>query len=758
MTTFSKLKNIKLFGSYASVSVGFFLLQMFAYHYSKQDVIGGVTLRFYDLTLPLISALLVIYRLKALPILAFFFLWSLSFHPLTAMFTLTAKLLAALISQMLYHMSTGRRSAVSFGRSQLTARRIAWLVCCNALLFTCLDHWLQPPSLSIKSDDFLTLQTFINLQWLMNACLTGIPFCYLLFRSINKPAWCRLYLKHVKALLVSSSPGTLYLVTWFCLIAGIMYCLISPRDNALFFTEYSILWLLPVMLWGMVRIGHALVAPLWVIMLILLSLFTNDYISSPVSDAVYLHRLVISATMIFVFSLTIVVIGVLVVRNNHYLQRLKQLLISESNTGLPNFHALKMDMNLYPTQCLCYVRCTELNSLEQVHGIEFRFAFVKAFSAYAGTLIRDSEGVYYTPGLGIIIRLNSVPEMTGFHRSLNAFRFHWKDFELGLSCGLAYTTETMLLRNLAHAVNQLNAQSYLSLMRGQPLQLCPQSPGDNIVSEAVIRHMLQKAIDRQSFVLMAQPILSTMLVAQPIISTNGQTRYHEILVRMKMIDGKMIFPDTILPVAKEAGLLPALDITVIEQTFRFMQSSHHSDPNSHFSINLTPDSLNKTDFIDNVFMLFRKYNITPERIIFEIIESEIIDNANVVEALKALRRVGSKIAIDDFGTGSSSYSRLRILEADILKIDGSFIRNILDDEFSRYSVRSFCEVAKLKNMEVVAEFVENKEIEKMLIEMGIGWLQGYHIGKPVPVETLVSETPSAAKTARSGLLLEAEAI
>ncbi|MGE9805818.1 EAL domain-containing protein, partial [Escherichia coli] len=88
-----------------------------------------------------------------------------------------------------------------------------------------------------------------------------------------------------------------------------------------------------------------------------------------------------------------------------------------------------------------------------------------------------------------------------------------------------------------------------------------------------------------------------------------------------------------------------------------------------------PDSLNKIDFLDNVFTLFRKYSIAPKRIIFEVIESDIIDNANVTDVLRALRKAGSKIAIDDFGTGASSYSRLRTLDADILKIDGSFIRN-----------------------------------------------------------------------------------
>lgn len=713
---------------YIAIGVVFISLQMFAYHICKQEVVGGISLRFYDLSLPLISALLVIYRLKALPILAVFFLWALYFYPLIIMFTLSAKLLAALISQTFYYLSTGRRGSVSFGRSQLTARRIGWLMCFNALLFTFLEFWLRPPSVSIEISHLFSLQTFINLQWVMNACLTGIPFCYLVFRSLSKPGWFIFYLKNVKELIVSGSPA-LYKIIWLCLIVSIMYCQLSFSDGSLFFSEYSIPWLLPVMLWAVVRIGHALVAPLWVVILILLAISTHHYILSDATSAAYLHSLAISTTIIFIFSLTLIVTGVLMESNQKYLQRLRQLFRSEPNTGLPNFHALSMDMKQHSAQCLCYVRCTELNSLEQVHGIEFRFAFVKALCAYIDKLIQDLHGVYYTPGQGIIIRLSSLLNMSEFYRSLNAFRFSWKAFELGLPCGLAYTTETSLLRNLLQAVNLLNIQSYRSLMQGRPLQLFPQNPGDNIVCEAVIRHMLQKAIDCQSFVLMAQQIAST----------NGKISYHEILVRMKMNDGKMIFPDTILPVAKEAGLLHALDITVIEQTLLFMHSNRHSDPDSHFSINLTPDSLHKSSFVDNILMLFIKYNIAPERIIFEVIESEIIDNTNVVEVLKALRRIGAKIAIDDFGAGSSSYSRLRMLEADILKIDGSFIRNILDDEFSQCSVRAFCEIAKLKKIDVVAEFVENKEIEQMLVGMGVGWLQGYHIGKPVPVETLPSD-------------------
>ncbi|HCT9708242.1 TPA: EAL domain-containing protein [Citrobacter werkmanii] len=735
MISLKKTENINFvntFKDYFCVGIAFFALQFVAGHLSKQEDIAGATLHFYDLTLPLISALLVLYRQKAFPILGAFFLYALYSYSLDSLLTLSAQVLAALISQTFYVFSTGKRSAVSFGRSQLTTLRIVWLVCCNSLLFISIEHWFQSRVISEPMTHLFTLQTLINLQWLMNSCLTGIPFCYLLLRSVQNPVWCILHIRHVKAL-IKSGPPILCQVLWLVLLVCIMSALIVSRQDILIFTDYSLLWLLPLMLWGVICIGHAFISPVWVAMLILLGYNINSYIP-PADDKNYLHSLVIFSTIVFVFSLTIVVAGVLAIRNRKYLRRLKQLFRSEPNTGLPNFQALQMDIRKYSTECLCYIRCTELNTLEQTHGIEFRFEFVKGLSTYVRKLISGDDNIYYAPGHGIILRLNAIPDISELYKKLNAFRFIWKDYQLGLSCGMAYTTEKNLIKNLSLAIKQLNTQSYISLMQGQPLLFNPQMPGDRIVSQAVIRHMLQKAIDRQSFELMAQPIVSTMLVVQPIVSTTGLTRYHEILIRMKMVDGKLIFPDTILPVAREAGLLPALDITVIEQTFRFIQSRQKSEPNSHFSINLTPDSLNKIDFLDNVFTLFKKYAIAPERIIFEVIESDIIDNANVTDVLRALRKAGSKIAIDDFGTGASSYSRLRTLDADILKIDGSFIRNILTDEFSRCAVRSFCEVAKLKKMEVVAEFVENEEIEKMLISMGIGWLQGYHIGKPVPIE------------------------
>ena len=367
MISLKKTENINFvntFKDYFCVGIAFFTLQFVAGHLSKQEDIAGATLHFYDLTLPLISALLVLYRQKAFPILGAFFLYALYSYSLDSLLTLSAQVLAALISQTFYVFSTGKRSAVSFGRSQLTTLRIVWLVCCNSLLFISIEHWFQSRVISEPMTHLFTLQTLINLQWLMNSCLTGIPFCYLLLRSVQNPVWCILHIRHVKTL-IKSGPPILCQVLWLVLLVCIMSALIVSRQDILIFTDYSLLWLLPLMLWGVICIGHAFISPVWVAMLILLGYNINSYIP-PADDKNYLHSLVISSTVVFVFSLTIVVAGVLAIRNRKYLRRLKQLFRSEPNTGLPNFQALQMDIRKYSTECLCYIRCTELNTLGKV--------------------------------------------------------------------------------------------------------------------------------------------------------------------------------------------------------------------------------------------------------------------------------------------------------------------------------------------------------------------------------------------------------
>lgn len=728
----SETPHLECTKKHITFSLFFFLFYLLVEKLSSGIPLADIYLRLYDLTLPLMTALLVLYRRKSLPVLALLVFYSICAHPVLKSLATVSEWCAVLISSALYFNATGKRGSVSFGRSRLTVHRIGWLVCFNTLVYTLIHWWLllQLRLLPAANADIFSIPTLINIQWMMTSCITGVPFCYLLLRSTCKPAWFVSYLKQIKTLIVFG-PRKVYLLSWICLLAGIMFCLISSENDALIFTDYSLLWLLPIMLWGTICIGHALVSPLWVFMLFLLSDYVDNYISIGKSITVenYLSHLAFSSSMIFIFSLTIVIVGILSSRARIYIRHLKRMSLSEPNTGLPNVQALKKDIIHYPDAGLCMIQCPELNTLTQTHGIAFRFEFVKALSAFITPLMQDNEKIYYTPGYGVLLRLKKVDHyiINTYFKAISSFRFTWVDMEIGLNLGLSYMTYNSGINDLSSIIGHLNASSFVSLQQGKPKAFNPVTPGDNVVSPGVIRHMLQRAIDRQSF----------MLVAQPIVSTRNKPHYYEVLIRMKTINNKLFFPDSFLPLAHDAGLLAKIDLAVIEQTFHFMQLCQESQPQSRFSINLTPQSLIKTDFLMRLRKLFSRYSIKPERVTFEIIESDIIDSMTALKVLRQLRELGCKIAIDDFGTGASSYSRLKNLEADILKIDGSFIRNIANDEFDRHTVMSFCEAAKLKNMEVVAEFVESEEIKQMLTAMGVDWLQGYHTGKPMPIEDVV---------------------
>lgn len=241
-----------------------------------------------------------------------------------------------------------------------------------------------------------------------------------------------------------------------------------------------------------------------------------------------------------------------------------------------------------------------------------------------------------------------------------------------------------------------------------------------------IKSILENAIRSNSF----------FLTAQKIVSFDGEIIYHEILSRIITPNGNILYPETFLPVAKNEGLLASLDKSIIEKTLNFICNSPELDNNWCFSINLTPETLLEENFISYINNLLKTRKISPERIIFEIIESEIFDEDYISKIINELRIIGFKIAIDDFGAGHSNFARLKWLNIDILKIDGSFIKDILIDDFNRKAVYSFCEIAKFKKAKIVAEFVENKSTMVFLNSLGIDLFQGYYTGKPISLEKI----------------------
>ncbi|MNE74751.1 Cyclic di-GMP phosphodiesterase YfgF [compost metagenome] len=150
-----------------------------------------------------------------------------------------------------------------------------------------------------------------------------------------------------------------------------------------------------------------------------------------------------------------------------------------------------------------------------------------------------------------------------------------------------------------------------------------------------------------------------------------------------------------------------------------------------------PLTLMQKETASEIIALFKRHGVSSAAVIIEVTEEQAFSESETsIFNIQKLREFGFKIAIDDFGTGYANYERLRRLEADVIKIDGCFIKDICTDSMDAMIVKSICNLAKTKSLSVVAEYVETQEQRQMLLAFGVDYLQGYLIGKPRPIEEL----------------------
>ena len=160
----------------------------------------------------------------------------------------------------------------------------------------------------------------------------------------------------------------------------------------------------------------------------------------------------------------------------------------------------------------------------------------------------------------------------------------------------------------------------------------------------------------------------------------------------------------------------------------------------HIAINLSAQAFKNENLVPSILETLRDTGVNPNRITFELTESASLFNLNITQrVISDLHKLGCSFSVDDFGSGFSSFAYLKELPADYIKLDGSFIQNLHKDTVDQTLVRSIIQVIQALGKKAVAEYVENEEILNILIAMGIDYVQGYHIGHPLPVEKLLTK-------------------
>ncbi len=243
---------------------------------------------------------------------------------------------------------------------------------------------------------------------------------------------------------------------------------------------------------------------------------------------------------------------------------------------------------------------------------------------------------------------------------------------------------------------------------------------------------VETALEQGHFRLYAQPIVP--------LGNKDDVPHYEILLRLCDPAGGLIPPAQFLPAAERYHLMIRIDRWVVKEALALL--SRFPGHRECYSINLSGQSLGDRELLAIIRQGCRQ--VAPERLCFEITETAAICNLPRARPfLEALRQLGCRLALDDFGTGLSSYAYLRRLPVDLLKIDGQFVRDICQDPVALAMIRSINEVTHILGKRTVAEWVENRSILEQLRELAVDYVQGYHLGEPVPLEQILQQRRQA---------------
>lgn len=247
---------------------------------------------------------------------------------------------------------------------------------------------------------------------------------------------------------------------------------------------------------------------------------------------------------------------------------------------------------------------------------------------------------------------------------------------------------------------------------------------------------IREALDNDLFVLYAQPILD--------LRTDRISQY-ELLLRMRGPDGELIAPSVFLDIAERSGLIQDIDRWVVRRAIRQLAQHEAAGHQVRFEVNLSGKAFADAELLPMIQEELSFYGVNPANLVLEVTETAAIANIGAAQTfVRTLQGIGCGFALDDFGVGFSSFSQLKHLPVDYLKIDGSFVQDLAVNEVDQHLVGAIVSVARGLGKMTIAEFVSDRETVQLLKQYGVDYAQGYHIAEPVPLSTIAADINAAA--------------
>lgn len=315
--------------------------------------------------------------------------------------------------------------------------------------------------------------------------------------------------------------------------------------------------------------------------------------------------------------------------------------------------------------------------------------------------------------------------------AVRRFRFVWnqKNLGVGLSAGLVSIdaasdgiTRVLSDANLAYCMAKERGPNTVHVYQEDDREIAQRR------SEMRWLAILNSALEDNRFQLYRQPII-------PLTVAPGAQLHCEVLLRLVDETGCVVSPAVFLPAAERYHLISTIDRWVADALFRFLllqeREGTPAERNVIYAMNVSGASLSEPSFLDFVRDRLRCHRVPAHRICFEITETAVISNMqSAVRFIRELKRLGCRFALDDFGTGLSSFSYLQTLAVDYIKIDGSFVSNMLRDPMAYAIVSSVNSLAHAVGLKTIAEFVDQRGLLDGLSELGVDYVQGHHLASP----------------------------
>ncbi|MFP2506896.1 EAL domain-containing protein [Buttiauxella gaviniae] len=591
------------------------------------------------------------------------------------------------------------------------------------LLMYLAGHYIQfPEAVAAYFGDNSLMFMVVDFQNLIAASLIFTFLFYYPLRMILNPNYVRAFWRRC-VMRDFVGPRRFYSFTWMLCLITLLVVLCSSW-GMLQVSGYLVPAIFVLFTLGIRHFGPRLMGLLWAISVWLLLTYNDGFLYGVNTE--FALSFILS---VFISFSVCMLYMTMMFKKNEWMKRIyHSQALTDPLTQLPNLRALEHHVQCYPEGTLCCLRMSNLEFLSRHYGMMMRIHCKRMVTSEITPFLREGEQVFQLPGSELLVFLrgqHTDARLEYIVDLLNSKKITWHNTMLEIEYGASYSVIDNSLEELHHTLGQL---SFLSEQASESLRVLSLNTRVEYVSDKTTERVLllqkiKRALNEE------EPVT---LYAQPIVNKMGHG-YHEILCRITF-DDELITPDKFIPVIAEFNLSTRFDMLVVKKLVNYLYLHPEKGGQSRFSVNLMPLTLMQKDIAQNIISLFTQFQVPACNVIIEVTEEQAFsDSENSMQNITLLRDYGFKIAIDDFGTGYANYERLKRLHADIIKIDGCFIKDITTDSLDPLIVKSICDMARAKQLIVVAEFVETEEQRRLLCELGVQFLQGYLIGKPEPL-------------------------